>query len=208
MTQTLDAEMTSGSANDSGDSTALAASTRSSADHDLQATSPGAVRERDETGGDDHRLKRQAVATPRGVVREHEDVSLGDPRVEAANAAVDSSDSPSASAGVTHENVSMETVLEIQSVYETLGVELSSVDIIERFNPNRFRPQASAMGLVSGTTFDLRTGWNLSCPRARNACWERLLKEDPSLVIGSPKRGPFSSLTHLIPDKTERMKAM
>ena len=58
-----------------------------------------------------------------------------------------------------------------------------------------------------GTSFDLRTGWNLSCPRARNECWTRLLKEDPSLIIGSPKCGPFSSLTELIPDKTERMKA-
>ena len=84
------------------------------------------------------------------------------------------------------EHVSKETVHEIQYVYEQLGVDISGVDITEMFNPDSFRPQASAMGLVSGTTFDLRTGWNLSCPRDRNACWERLLKEDPSLVIGSP----------------------
>ena len=98
-----DAEMTSGSA--IGDSTALAASTQS----DLQTRSPGVVRARDETGGDEHLLKRQAMTQPRGVIRKHEDVSLGDPRVDAAPASAARDSSSSTPGGHVLEAVTQDT---------------------------------------------------------------------------------------------------
>ena len=93
-------------------------------------------------------------------------------------------------------------------VYPRFGVEVNAVDIVENFHSRSIQTQSIGYGLVSRRTFDLRTGWNLSCLCVRNSCWARLHVQDLPLIIVSPMRGPFFSLTMLICVKTRRMKAM
>ena len=75
---------------------------------------------------------------------------------------------------------------EIATLLTALGCPNSKTAVSEIFSPGRFTSQASAFNLVSGSAFDLRTDWDLSCPKQQKKCWDKVEKEDPYLLVGSP----------------------
>ena len=75
---------------------------------------------------------------------------------------------------------------EIASLLSTLGCPRAKSAVAEIFSPGRFTGKAGAFGLVPGATFDLRTDWDLSCPKQQAKCWDQVEAEDPYLLVGSP----------------------
>ena len=107
--------------------------------------------------------------------RAHPDVSEGDPRVQEpepraaphiVSSGVASAAGPVAGDSAQPADPMDQDMLElIKEIQELHAYQLSAVDVSEIFNPGRFASQATAFGLVPGTAFDLRTGWNLSKPK-------------------------------------------
>ena len=75
----------------------------------------------------------------------------------------------------------------------------SSVHVAEIFSPPRMTQACSRFGLSPGLAFDLRTGWDLNCPRQRSQVWEYIKRERPILIFGSPECRSFSQLQNLNP---------
>ena len=88
------------------------------------------------------------------------------------------------------------TAAEIASV-STLLLQLGSVDVAEVFSPPRFTDAAPSLGLKPGFAVDLATGWNLRSKSDKEAFFQKLERDDPSLLTGSPPCDAFSVLRHI-----------
>ena len=88
-----------------------------------------------------------------------------------------------------------------------LGSFLDYVDVSELFNPERFTGKAASFGLLPGTAFDSRCGWNLSEASDRDRCWRQLQEEQPAFVIGSPLCAPFSNVVNMRNDEYKKSEA-
>ena len=95
---------------------------------------------------------------------------------------------------------------EIASLLSTLGCPRAKSAVAEIFSPGRFTGKAGAFGLVPGTACDLRTDWDLSCPKQQAKCWDQVEAEDPYLLVGSPICKAFCALQALRPNTPESWK--
>ena len=85
---------------------------------------------------------------------------------------------------------------------------MKELTVSEVYSEPRLTETAKALGMQGGTSFDLKTGFDLSLRKDRKRCWRQLQKEDPDLIIICPPCGPFSCLQNLNYDKMETGKAM
>ena len=82
-------------------------------------------------------------------------------------------------------------------------LSLNGVDITEVYSPERVNAYASEYGLTAGTSMDLTTrdhdgrAWNFDEQEMRERAWERIKKEKPMCVIGSPMCTNFSILMNV-----------
>lgn len=61
----------------------------------------------------------------------------------------------------------------------------------EVFSEPSLSVTAKKMGMKAGSSFDLKTGYDLKHRTERRRCWKQ---EDPDLVLVCPPCGPFSCL--------------
>ena len=78
-----------------------------------------------------------------------------------------------------------------------LGQLMKGVDVTEVYSPPRFAAACLESGLLGGTSFDLRTGWDLSNPKQQRMAVQTITSEAPRLVIASPPCTLFSNLQNL-----------
>ena len=78
-----------------------------------------------------------------------------------------------------------------------LAMIISNVGVTEVFSPARITGMAKSMGLIGGTAFDLKTGWDFSWQRDRRRAVGHIVREDPWLIVGSPPCAMFGMLQHL-----------
>ena len=71
---------------------------------------------------------------------------------------------------------------------------LLGVDITEVYSPARVTQTCLKVGLAPGSAMDFRTGWNFDMAVDRRRAFERIKKEEPMLLIGSPPCTMFSTL--------------
>ena len=84
------------------------------------------------------------------------------------------------------ENEAIEDIGRVVIECGKLGSFVDGVDVAELFNPERFTGKAASFGLLPGTSFGLRCGWNLNVAEDRDKCWRQLQEELPTFVVGSP----------------------
>ena len=70
-------------------------------------------------------------------------------------------------------------------------------DITEVFSPERITALCDKFGLVKGSAMDLQNGWDFDQSSHRRLATERIMKEKPVLLIGSPPCTYFSMLQEL-----------
>ena len=87
-----------------------------------------------------------------------------------------------------------------------LGAFIDGVDVAELFNPEHFTGKAASFGLLPGTAFDLRCGWNLSVEADRDRCWRQLVEELPAFVVGGLLCAPFSNAINMRGNVDEHKK--
>ena len=78
-----------------------------------------------------------------------------------------------------------------------LLTSLNIIDITEVFSPLRVVTQGEKLGLRSGSSMDLLTGWNFELKADRERAIRKIEEEEPMLVIGSPPCTYFSTLQEL-----------
>ena len=78
-----------------------------------------------------------------------------------------------------------------------LGKGMRGADVTEIYSPLRIAAACLEAGLVGGSSFDLRTGWDLSNPHHQKMVLQTIMKESPKLLIGSPPCTLFSNLQNL-----------
>ena len=71
------------------------------------------------------------------------------------------------------------------------------VDLTEVYSPERINEVVRRWGLRPGSSMDLTNGFDFSKPEDRQRAWNRIKKEDPFLVVGSPPCTLFSLLQEL-----------
>ena len=81
----------------------------------------------------------------------------------------------------------------------------SAAKVAEIYSPPRVAEMAGKMGLIQGTSMDLRTGWDFSKLADRKACRAELEAQKPDLVVGSLECKMFSMLQQLNPNKDSVM---
>ena len=66
----------------------------------------------------------------------------------------------------------------------------TKVNVSELFEGGSFAEtsEAIALNLTPGTTYDQRTGFDLSDPKVRRHVWEDLERQSPAIAVGSPTR--------------------
>ena len=74
-----------------------------------------------------------------------------------------------------------------------LAACLNGTDVIEIYSPERINRVCREYGLGAGGSLDLRTGWDFEVEAHRQAALERIRREEPVYVIGSP---PFHKVPH------------
>ena len=75
--------------------------------------------------------------------------------------------------------------------------KMRELTVSEVYSRPRIAKEAQKQGLGEGTSFDLLTGYDLSKEQDQQACWKKLIEEDPDLVVVCPPCGPFSQLQRL-----------
>ena len=80
---------------------------------------------------------------------------------------------------------------------EYMTKQLSSVDVVEVFSPERVGEMCSEFGLDQGMGMDLKSGFDFDLASDRARCWATVKKDKPMLVIGSPPCTLFSQLQEL-----------
>ena len=88
---------------------------------------------------------------------------------------------------------------EIAELLSILGCPNAKVAVSEVFSPGRFTKRAGVFGMIPGTAFDLRTDWDLSGNVQAQRCWDKVEREDPYLLVGSPICKAFCQLQALRP---------
>ena len=86
---------------------------------------------------------------------------------------------------------------ESEEEMHTLAKVLRGCDVTELFSPSRVAQVCSNFGSKPGSSFDLRTGWDLSLPSVQRKVIEAINEEDPELLIYSPPCTMFSRLNAL-----------
>ena len=81
---------------------------------------------------------------------------------------------------------------------EIIAKMILGVDITEVYSRPRVAEACSRMGLVGGSSFDLRTGWDFTIAANRAAAIEVIKREAPRLLIGSQPCTKLSNLQNLI----------
>ena len=66
--------------------------------------------------------------------------------------------------------------------------------IAELYSPPRVASTMNRKGYDTGTSFDLATGWDLSCPSDRKAMWKALREESPMVIVACPLCTAFSRM--------------
>ena len=69
--------------------------------------------------------------------------------------------------------------------------------VAELYNPSRTSLGAQQFSIASGVAMDLRTGWDFTLHRHRQAALEYVRRVKLRLIIGSPECAQFSQLEHL-----------
>ena len=80
---------------------------------------------------------------------------------------------------------------------QVLGKILRGADVTEVYSQPRIAAACAEAGLVGGSSFDLRTGWDLSNPKEQRMATQVIMMESPKLLIGSPPCTLFSNLQNL-----------
>ena len=78
-----------------------------------------------------------------------------------------------------------------------LWAVLKGIDITQTYSPERVTKLCRKYGLITGDSFDLRDGYDLSDPATQLTVVEKIQKTKPTLVIGSPPCTLFSRLQKL-----------
>ena len=78
-----------------------------------------------------------------------------------------------------------------------VSLVVMGVDVTEIFSPERVAGVAAKFGLIPGSSFDLTNGWDFCRPDHRAKAFERIRREKPFCVIGSPPCTKFSLLQEL-----------
>ena len=91
---------------------------------------------------------------------------------------------------------------------DDLVQRLCSVDVSEVFSPPRVGKEAIKFGLEVGDAMDLTTGWDFNKEEHRVMAEERLEKQKPLVLIGSPPCVAFSQLQTLIPDSKRKAQQL
>ena len=81
---------------------------------------------------------------------------------------------------------------------------LCAVDVCEVFSPPRVGLEAAKFGLKVGDAFDLTTGWDFNIPEHRREAEERVDRDKPLVLIGSPPCVAFSPLQTLNPNNERK----
>ena len=74
---------------------------------------------------------------------------------------------------------------------------LRGVDVTEVYSQPRIAAACMEVGLIGGSSLDLRTGWDLSKPVQQRKDSQVIMKESPKLLIGSPPCTLFSNLQNI-----------
>ncbi len=72
--------------------------------------------------------------------------------------------------------------------------EAFAVDVAEVYSPPRIAKKACESGLRAGSSYDIRTGYDLATKEGIKKMWEGLVEDDPELTILCPPCTPFSVL--------------
>ena len=71
------------------------------------------------------------------------------------------------------------------------------VDIMEIYSPERINQICVKFGLLPGSSLDLTTGWDLSRRDDQEAAWQKMVDDEPGVLIGSPPCTRFSMLQNI-----------
>jgi hypothetical protein len=74
---------------------------------------------------------------------------------------------------------------------------LMSVDLSEMYSPERVSAVCASYGLRPGQAMDIKNGFDFDLAADRKKAWEHVMKDEPTLVIGSPPCTYFSRLQEL-----------
>ena len=118
------------------------------------------------------------------------DSPMGEPSPDGGSSSSALAPASGTEQSASSENKRQRVQREVQHLLLSLGAT-SSVDVAELFCPGRFTDEAKTFGLIPGTAFDLRTGWDADDPQQVRKLWLTLEQERPRLIIGSPKCTPF-----------------
>ena len=88
--------------------------------------------------------------------------------------------------------------------------EINQVDVQQILCTDRFSQACLKLGLVSGFAFDLTEGYDMNKKQDREEAWAALERDEPRVLVGSPRCTPFSSLWRLFggprdPQKRHRL---
>ena len=78
-----------------------------------------------------------------------------------------------------------------------LAKVLMGVDLTEVYSPERIARVCMKYNLKAGSSMDLLTGYDFTKPEDRRRAWEKIKREEPMLVVGSPPCTLFSALQEL-----------
>ena len=70
---------------------------------------------------------------------------------------------------------------------ERLSTQLSSTGVCEIFSPERVAAVCGRMGLTPGESMDIKSGYDFDTAVDRKRCWESIIRDEPLLIIGSPR---------------------
>jgi hypothetical protein len=84
--------------------------------------------------------------------------------------------------------------MQIESINELKPTES---DIMDVFSPERINKFAEEYGFIPGTSVDLETGWDLRLRMDRLQLMELMDRDQPTLVVGSPRCTMFTLLQNL-----------
>lgn len=85
---------------------------------------------------------------------------------------------------------------------------MRDLTVTEVYSEPRVAKTAERFGMKAGTSFDLKTGFDLSTRTGRKRCWKQILLEDADLILVCPPCGPFSNLQNFNYDKMPIERAM
>lgn len=92
------------------------------------------------------------------------------------------------------------------------GMDLGGLDqqpdVAELYSPMRVTAEAAKFSLKPGEAMDLKTGWDFSIDRHRDAARRYIVKARPKLLIGSPMCTMFSNLQNFRPWTKERERRL